>query len=110
MLKGFGICIVFVLLVFWFAAQPGAAQLGNSGSIEGVVKDTSGGVIPGAKVELNNPVTGFHREVVTGNEGAFRFSNVPFNPYHLVVTAEGFTAYAQDVDVRSTVPASLQIS
>jgi hypothetical protein len=76
------------------------AQLGNSGSIDGVVKDPSGGVLVGAKVEIIYPVTGYRRETTTGSDGSFHFSNVPFNPYHLT----GFAAYSQDVEVRSTVP------
>jgi len=35
---------------------------------------------------------------------------VPFNTYHTVVTAAGFASFAQDVDVRSTVPTSVQIA
>jgi hypothetical protein len=93
-----------------FAAVPGRAQLGNSGLIEGVVKDPSGGVVANATVEVSNPVSGFQRSVTTGNEGSFKFTNVPFNPYHLVVTAAGFASYTQDVDVRSTVPTTVQIS
>src|SRR6202158_2116729 len=95
---------------FLFGAIPGSAQLGNSGSIEGVVKDASGGVVAGAKVEVSNPVSGFSREMTTGTDGSFRFTNVPFNPYHMAVTAAGFESYSQDVDVRSTVPTTLQIS
>jgi hypothetical protein len=93
-----------------FAAAPGWAQLGNSGSIEGVVKDPSGAAIVGAVVEISYPVSGFHREATTGSDGSFRFTNVPFNPYHLTVTAAGFEAYTQDVDVRSSVPTAVQIS
>ena len=95
---------------FWFWAIPSRAQLGNSGSIEGVVKDASGGVVAGAKVEISNPVSGFRREVITGSDGSFRVTNVPFNPYHLAVSAEGFSSTTQDVDVRSTVPTTLQIN
>jgi hypothetical protein len=91
-------------------ATSSRAQLGNSGSIDGVVKDPSGGVVVGAKVEISYPVTGYQREATTGNDGSFHFSNVPFNPYHLMVTATGFTAYSQDVDVRSSVPVTAQIS
>ena len=40
---------------------------------------------------------------------AFKFTNVPFNTYHLTVAAPGFAAYTQDVDVRSSVPTSIQI-
>ena len=100
----------FVLsLGLLICAIPSRAQLGNSGSIEGVVNDSSGGVVPNATVELSNPVSGFKRQATTGNDGSFRFTNVPFNPYHLVATASGFNSYTQDVDVRSTVPTSLQI-
>jgi len=100
-------CICFCFL---FSAIPNRAQLGNSGSIEGVVKDASGGVISGAKVEVSNPVSGFIREAVSGSDGSFRFTNVPFNPYHFVISAVGFASQTQDVDVRSTVPTVLQIS
>src|ERR1700682_4565076 len=110
MLKRLSICTVFVLgFVLLLTAGPAKAQLGNAGSIEGVVKDSSGGVVAGAKVEINFPVTGYQRETTTGSDGTFRFSNVPFNPYHLVVTAPGFASSTQDVEVRSSVPISVQI-
>jgi hypothetical protein len=96
-------------LSFLLCATSVRAQLGNSGSIEGVVKDPSGGVVSNATVEVSNPVSGFKRETSTANDGSFRFTNVPFNPYHLVVTATGFNSYTQDLDVRSSVPTSLQI-
>jgi hypothetical protein len=89
---------------------PARAQLGNSGSIEGVVKDQSGASVPGAKVEISNPVSSFHREATTDSDGNYRFTNVPFNPYHLVVTASGFGSVSQDVDVRSTVPVNIPIA
>src|SRR6202521_6181160 len=95
-------------LSLWFAAAPSWAQ--SSGSIEGVVKDPSGAAIVGAVVEVSYPVSGFHRETATGRTGEFRFTNIPFNPYHLTVTAEGFEAYTQDVDVRSSVPTNVQVS
>ena len=108
--------MVFRKLIFWgiglsflLCATPSRAQLGNSGSIEGVVKDQSGASVAGAKVEIGNPVSGFHREATTDSDGSFRFTNVPFNPYHLVVTATGFGSATQDVDVRSTVPVIFQL-
>src|ERR1700674_3242660 len=110
MLKRLSICTVFVLgFALLLTAGPAKAQLGNAGSIEGVVKDSSGGVVAGAKVEISFPVTGYQRETTTGSDGTFRFSNVPFNPYHLVVTAPGFASSTQDVEVRSSVPISVQI-
>src|SRR5258708_37192276 len=102
-------CRAFAILVFvlslWSGSIPAVAQ--NSGSIEGVVKDASGGAIAGAKVEVSNPVSGFSRETVTGVDGSFRITNVPFNPYHMTGSADGFAKDQQDVDVRSPVPAAL---
>lgn len=111
MMKRLSIYAALILgFVLCLAPSPIKAQLGNSGPIEGVVKDASGGVIPGATVEITNPVTGFQRQATTGGDGTFQFSNVPFNPYHLTVTATGFDPYTEDVDVRSTVPMNLEIS
>jgi len=111
MMKRLSIYAIFVLAIAAsFGAGAVKAQLGNSGSIEGVVKDPSGGVIAGANVEITFPVTGYQRQTTTGSDGSFHFTNIPFNPYHLVVTAPGFNSYAEDVDVRSTVPANLQIT
>ena len=82
----------------------------QEGSIEGSVKDPSGAAVVKAAVEITNPVSSYSRSVTTGADGSFRFTNVPFNPYHLVVTAAGFSGYTQDVDVRSTVPNTVEIS
>jgi len=95
-------------LILFSCASSSWAQ--SSGSIEGVVKDSSGGVLSNATVEISNPVTGFHRETTTGSAGDFRITNVPFNPYRLAVTAKGFSTYTQDVDVRSVVPTTFDIS
>jgi len=103
------VAVAALSLIFSFYATILRAQ-GNSGSIDGVVKDPSGSSVPGATVEITNPVSGFHRETTTDTDGAFRFTNVPFNPYHLKVAATGFNSHSQDVDVRSTVPMSVQVS
>ena len=111
MLKRLSICTVFVLgFRLLLTAAPAKAQMGNSGSIEGVVKDSSGGVIAGATVEISYAVSGFHRETSTGSDGIFKFTNVPFNSYHLSVAAGGFENYTNDVDVRSAVPTTVEVS
>src|SRR6266576_3402420 len=98
---------VFVLSLLLCATSSWAQ---SSGSIEGVVKDSSGGVLSNATVEISNPVTGFHRETATGSGGDFRITNLPFNPYRVAVTAKGFSTYTHDVDVRSVVPTTLDVS
>src|SRR5215472_9028137 len=91
----------FVLVLFSVVAY---GQSGSSGSITGVVTDPSGAVVPNAKVEARNPVSGFSRTTSTDASGKFTLPNVPFNPYHLTIVGAGFVPYASDIDVRSTVP------
>jgi hypothetical protein len=99
--------LAFIIVVFSFCYQASAQT--SSGMIQGVVTDPSNAVIPGAKVEIHNPVSGYDRTVTTDGSGRFSLSNVPFNPYHLTVTGQGFAPHSQDVDVRSVVPVSLSV-
>jgi Carboxypeptidase regulatory-like domain/TonB-dependent Receptor Plug Domain len=85
-------------------------SVGNSGSLNGSVVDPTGAVVANATVEIRNPVSGFDRSTTTDNAGKFAFTNVPFNPYHLTVTATGFSSYVQDVEPRSSVPVTVAIT
>ncbi len=86
-----------------------AQSVGNSGSINGSVVDPTGAVIPKATIEIRNPVSGFDRSTTSDASGKFGFTNIPFNPYHIVVTAEGFGASVQDVEPRSAVPINVVV-
>ncbi|HLM83437.1 MAG TPA: TonB-dependent receptor [Terriglobales bacterium] len=83
---------------------------GSSGSISGSILDPSGAVVANAKVEIHQAVSGYDRTTTTDSKGNFNFTNVPFNPYHMTVTAEGFAQYAQDVEVRSVVPVTANVN
>jgi carboxypeptidase family protein len=91
-------------------ALPGIVRAQNSASISGTVTDPTGALVPKATVEIHNPVSGYDRTTVTDTSGNFSFANIPFNPYHLTVSLTGFNSYAQDVDVKSSVPTNLKIS
>src|ERR1700688_168151 len=74
-----------------------------AGTITGTVTDGSGAVIPDATVTIENPVSGLKRSAKTDAAGQYKFTNLPFNPYHLVAHAPGFAEFSADVPVRSTV-------
>jgi len=100
------VAVAFVLSVGTASAQSG----GSSGSISGTVLDPSGAVVVNASVEIHNPISGYDRTATTDSSGKFSFTNVPFNPYHMTVTAVGFAQTAQDVEVRSVVPVTVKVS
>src|ERR1700687_4959356 len=59
--------VMFALL---FVTAPMFAQ--QAGTIMGVVKDTSGGTVPQAKITVTNTDTSDSRTATTGDDGAYR--------------------------------------
>ena len=100
----------FMVVVYLGSGLSAYAQSGSSTSVTGTVVDPSGAVVSNATVKIHNPVSGFARTMTTDSSGKFSFPNVSFNPYHLSVTEQGFAPYAQDIDVNSIVPLSLNIT
>src|SRR5437870_9579395 len=100
----------FVIVLYLGLSLSAYAQSGGSWtSVTGTLVDPTGAVIANATVEIHNPVSGFERTTITDSAGRFTIPNVPFNPYHLTVTGQGFAAFGQDIDVRSVVPVALDI-
>jgi len=84
------------------------------GGITGVVADTTGDVIPNAKVTLVDEKTGITREANTNGTGIYTFVNLPIGAYTLTYTAEGFDVQkTQHITVQAdrtaTVNASLKV-
>src|SRR5205085_469444 len=80
------------------------------GSIQGVVKDPTGALVPNAKVTVSQPVTGYRQTTQTDTQGAFKLVNVPFNTYKVRVEAAGFQPTEQSIDLETTVPLNLELS
>src|SRR4051794_3470559 len=77
----------FVVLVA--LAGTASAQRPNA-SIRGTVSDTTGGVLPGATVTVNNEETGLTRTTVTNSEGVYVVSQLPVGRYKVDVELSGF--------------------
>ena len=59
-------------------------------SLNGTVTDASGAVIPGAKVVVEAPASGFHRETLTTGDGAYNLPGLPIGKYNITISAAGF--------------------
>jgi hypothetical protein len=103
----FGTISAFAL---FFAALGASAQSGNAGAVRGTVTDPSGAVIPNASVHLSNPTSGLDRTTSTDATGQFVFSNIPFNPYQIAVSAPGFGALTRNVEIRSAIGTNLKLT
>lgn len=66
----------------------------TTGTLTGVVKDTDGGVVPGAKVKLvNTSDKSSVRSTVSSGDGFFSIAAVQTGTYNLTVTVKGFEEY-----------------
>jgi hypothetical protein len=101
---------ILLALVLWGAGPVGAQELGGAGTVQGTVKDPTGGVMVAVAVDITNPVSGFKRSTTTDAAGRFVFRNLPPNVYHVAVSAQGFQPLAKDVTVRTAVPIDLDLS
>ena len=102
----FRILPIFALIL---GALSASSQGGNAGTVRGTVTDPSGAMIPGATVHLTNPSSGLDRSAISDNTGQFTLPNVPFNPYHINVSANGFAPLDRNFEIRSVVGVSLKL-
>src|SRR5260370_10529459 len=86
------VSIVGGLLVF---AEFSIAQ-NTTATMFGVVRDSSGAVIPQAKVTAQNVSTGFTRGAASDDTGAYLISNLPVGQYTLQAEKAGFRRFIQD--------------
>src|SRR5688572_13925863 len=94
-LKFFALAIFAVFSLFFVTAT--MAQTSTTGSVEGVVTDANGAVVPNAAITLSGP--NLIRAVTTTSDadGAYRFASVPPGRYTVEVAAiSGFAPYKQD--------------
>ncbi|MCU0245169.1 MAG: Plug and carboxypeptidase regulatory-like domain-containing protein [Bryobacter sp.] len=80
--------LAVMLLVSAFAF----AQSDNA-TISGIVRDTSGSVIPNAKVSVINEGTGFERQTTTNDTGFYTVPNIPPGYYAVTVEVAGFKKF-----------------
>jgi Carboxypeptidase regulatory-like domain len=81
--------IVVCLLAAWLIAAPAAAQLDRS-RVSGTIKDSSGGIVPGATVTAINLQTQAQSVAVTDASGFYTFPNLVPGRYSVTAELQGF--------------------
>src|SRR5881296_4386968 len=89
---------VRLAIVSGFLLVPAAAWAQQaSASIAGVVKDTSGAVLPGVTVEAASPaLLEKTRSVVTDGSGQYRIEDLRPGAYSVTFTLSGFNTVKRD--------------
>src|SRR5580658_537040 len=82
----------------------------GSGTVRGSVQDPSGAAIPGATVQIQNPISHYSKSVSTDAQGSFEIDNIPYNNYHASATSAGFEGKDQDLSVHSPVPVEVKFT
>ncbi|HEY2351878.1 MAG TPA: carboxypeptidase regulatory-like domain-containing protein [Candidatus Acidoferrum sp.] len=99
MLNRFKCISILALCGLVFAVQTLRADV--TGSLLGVVHDSSGAVVGGAKIVATNVQTNFKEETVSAADGTYRILALPAGTYKLTVTAAGFRSFDETgIEVR----------
>jgi len=82
--------MVWLCAVVMLVSMTSAIAQTITGSIRGLVTDSSGAVIPGAKVIARNVNTGVTTHTVTNGEGLYNIQFLPIGDYTVTASAPGF--------------------
>jgi hypothetical protein len=99
--------VIRFFAVFLFMSASLWAQA--TSQIQGVVKDSSGALIPGAEVKATQTDTSVSRTALTGADGGYVLPNLPIGPYRLEVSMGGFAKYVQ-TGILLTVASNLTVN
>jgi hypothetical protein len=94
------VCLAALLVVS--TAFPALAQ--QFSTLTGVVKDTSGAVVPQATITLTHAETGVVRSAVSESDGAYRFVQLGPGAYTVRVEKAGFRPVLRTIDLIVATP------
>src|SRR5215470_2342196 len=102
------VLLAIALVLFTSAAS---AQTTGAATIVGTVTDTSDAIMPGAKVSVLNPATGFHFEGVTNSDGYYYIPYLRPGIYNVTVEASGFKKYVREgIELRTNDQPRIDVS
>lgn len=99
---------LLVLAAFLALSSPAIARQFETATVVGVVKDSTGAVVPVAKVTLTNTQTGVTAERTSDANGNYEFFNVRIGAYVITAEKAGFSVALVD-NVQVTVGARQRV-
>jgi hypothetical protein len=101
-------------VVYLLCCAAAWAQGGATAQIRGIVRDSTGAVVPAADVKATQTDTSVVRSTTTGEDGGYTLTNLPLGPYRVEVSKQGFNTYVQsgiqlNVGSAPTIDVTLQV-
>ena len=90
--------IMSIALLFALLAGAVYGQA-DQGRVQGSVKDSSGGLVPGVTVTIHNERTGEERSILTADLGNYLFNGLKPSTYSIETSINGFAATTVKIDV-----------
>jgi hypothetical protein len=87
-----------LLVLIVFAPLPLAAQSLNA-TLSGIVRDSSGGVLPGVTVTARQTATNQTRETTTDTNGRYTFPDLAIGPQEITAMLQGFQQARSNVQL-----------
>jgi hypothetical protein len=97
-----GRCTLTLVFLILMVASAAMAQTGGGATLVGSIKDSTGALIPSAKVTVLNTGTGVRSETTATAEGSYYVPYLNPGSYRITVEASGFKRFVRDgIDLRS---------
>ena len=107
-----GATSVLCVAVLLATSPTTASGQANTGELAGVVRDESGGVLPGATVSATHVESGFAVERITGVDGRFYMASLPIGEWTVAAELPGFRRVVQTgifLDLGRTIDLAFQL-
>jgi hypothetical protein len=100
------LCLYTVMLAL---LGSGLAPTARADTLSGTVKDSSGGVVAGARVEISGGGTAQPVVVTTDQSGKFSAPKLPAGKYSIKVTKDGFGIFETTVELSGTADIAISL-
>ena len=100
--------VIIAAVILTSVLSPARVHAQATGQINGIVTDSSGGVLPGVTVEAISTATSAVRSAVTGTDGLYTIPLIPPGNYTVKASLQGFRT-SQRENVRVTVTETARV-
>ena len=98
-------------LILFLVFTPSIVAQTDRGTIEGLVADQTGAVIPNASVQIIQIRTGTALDFITNSDGLYTAPNLPLGTYRIIVKKQGFgTLTREPIDVRPNIKVRVDLA